>query len=110
MNPDMAVAKGYDEDRERLYLMLSLAVLIAVAIKLVGALLITATLIIPAATARAFSRTPEQMAVVAVLIGVASVGSGLLLSLYADTPSGPSIVVAAGLFFVVANTLSHARS
>ncbi len=108
LNPDLAMAKGYDEDRERLILMLSLAVLIAVAIKLVGALLITATLIIPAATARVFSRTPEQMAVVAILFGIASVAAGLALSLYADTPSGPSIVVAAGLFFMVSNLFKRA--
>jgi len=99
LNPDLAVAKGFDVERERLLLMLSLALLIAVAIKLVGALLISAILIIPAAAARSFSRTPEQMAIISVLIGIASVGSGLMLSLYADTPSGPSIVVATGLFF-----------
>jgi len=106
LNPDLAAAKGYDVDREQLVLMMSLAVLVAVAIKLVGALLITAILIIPAATARVFSKTPEQMAVIAVVIGVLSVGSGLLLSLYADTPSGPSIVVAAGALFLMANALA----
>lgn len=106
LNPDLAAAKGYDVARERLFLMLSLAVLIAVAIKLVGALLIGAILIVPAAAARVFSRTPEQMAVIAVIIGVLSVGAGLWLSLYADTPSGPSIVVATGLFFVVCNALA----
>lgn len=110
LNPDLASAKGYDEDRERLILMLSLAVLIAVAIKLVGALLITAILIIPAATARVFSRTPEQMAFIAIAFGVLSVGAGLLLSLYADTPSGPSIVVAAGCFFLIANVHRSSNS
>jgi len=105
LNPDLAAASGINVEREQLILMMSLALLVAVAIKLVGALLITAILIIPAAAARVFSRTPEQMALVAIIIGIASVGSGLALSLYADTPSGPSIVVAAGLFFVLANTV-----
>jgi len=108
LNPDLAVARGCDVDRERLFLMLSLAVIIAVAIKLVGALLISAILIIPAAAARCFSRTPEQMAILSVFIGIASVGAGLLLSLYADTPSGPSIVVATGVFFVVCNLCAGA--
>ncbi|MCL4138751.1 UNVERIFIED_CONTAM: hypothetical protein GTU68_048525 [Idotea baltica] len=105
LNPDLAVSKGYNVDRERLILMMSLALLIAVSIKLVGALLISAILIVPAASARVFSRTPEQMAVIAICIGVASVAVGLVLSLYADTPSGPSIVVGTGLFFVLANML-----
>lgn len=108
LNPDLAAAKGCDVDQERMFLMLSLAVLIAVAIKLVGALLISAVLIIPAAAARGLSRTPEQMAIFAVLIGIASVACGLMLSLYADTPSGPSIVVATGLFFVVCNVFAGA--
>ncbi len=107
LNPDLAVAKGYDVEKERLFLMLSLAVLIAVAIKLVGALLISAILIIPAAAARSFSRTPEQMAILAVLIGIASVAAGLMLSLYADTPSGPSIVVATGVFFMVCSLCAN---
>jgi len=106
LNPDLAAAKGISVSRERLILMLSLAVLIAVAIKLVGALLISAILIIPAASARVFSRTPEQMAVIAVLIGMASVGMGLWLSLQTDTPSGPSIVVATGVFFLLCNAVA----
>jgi len=58
-------------------------------------------LIIPAAAARHISRSPEQMAVLAALVGVGAVVAGLGLSLEADTPSGPSIVVAAaGLFLV----------
>ncbi len=106
LNPDLAVSKGFNVDRERLVLMVSLALLIAVSIKLVGALLISAILIVPAAAARVFSRTPEQMALVAIVIGVASVALGLGLSLYADTPSGPSIVVGSGVFFIIANVVS----
>lgn len=109
LNPDLATAQGHDVEREQIILMLSLALLVAVAIKLVGALLITAILIVPAATARVLSRTPEQMAILAVLFGVLSVGAGLFLSLTADTPSGPSIVVAAGAFFVVANLLTSGK-
>lgn len=109
LNPDLAAASGYNVEREQLILMMSLAILVAVAIKLVGALLITAILIIPAAAARVFSKTPEQMAMIAIVIGIASVASGLLLSLYADTPSGPSIVVATGFFFALANVVMASR-
>ena len=110
LNPDLAAARGYDVEREQLVLMMSLAVLVAVAIKLVGALLITAILIIPAAAARVFSKTPEHMAVVAIIIGVLAVAGGLGMSLFADTPSGPSIVVVAGLLFLIANVIASAKA
>ena len=70
-------------------------------LKIVGVLLITALLIIPAATARRFSVSPEQMAVIAAIVGLASVWLGLLGSLEWDTPAGPSIVVAALACFVI---------
>jgi len=110
LSPDLAVSKGYVVEREQLVLMLSLALLVACAIKLVGALLITAILIIPAAAARAFSKTPERMAIIAIVIGVLSVLCGLSLSLFADTPSGPSIVVASGVFFILANAWMASRT
>jgi zinc transport system permease protein len=70
-------------------------VVVAVAIKVVGALLITALLIIPAAAARPLARTPEAMAAMAALIGGSAAVGGLALSYHADTPAGPSIVATA---------------
>ena len=80
-----------------------LAVVVALAMQVVGVLLITALLIIPAAAARRFSSTPEQMAVLAALAGALSVALGLGGSFSFDTASGPSIVVAALLLFLGAN-------
>ncbi|WGF87589.1 metal ABC transporter permease [Marinivivus vitaminiproducens] len=62
---------------------------------------VTALLIIPAAAMRRFAATPEAMAVLASLAGALSVAMGLALSLHVDTPSGPSIVVAALLLFML---------
>jgi zinc transport system permease protein len=81
-------------------LLTALAVVVAVALKVVGALLIAAMLIIPAAAARGITRTPEAMAVVASLIGIGAVLAGLWGSLTWDTPAGPSIIVAATAVFV----------
>jgi zinc transport system permease protein len=81
--------------------MLLMALVIAIAMKIVGILLITSLLIIPAAAARRFASTPEIMAVLASLIGAVAVVMGLFGSLTYDTPSGPSIVVAALLLFLV---------
>jgi drug/metabolite transporter (DMT)-like permease len=69
--------------------------------KAVGILLVSALLIIPAATARRFSATPERMALLAVIVGGLSVLGGLYGSLEFDTPAGPSIVVAAAAFFIL---------
>ena len=101
LNPDLAHASGINPDRERLVLTLALALVVAVAIKVVGALLIAAMLIIPAAAARGVTRTPEAMALVASLIGAIATIAGLWGSLTWDTPAGPSIIVAATLAFAV---------
>ncbi|WP_420960853.1 zinc ABC transporter permease subunit ZnuB [Brucella sp. IR073] len=101
VNEDIAQAEGLNPDRSRMIFMLLMALVIAIAMKIVGILLITALLIIPAATARRFSSTPEQMAVFASLLGAGAVIAGLFGSLHFDTPSGPSIVVAAlGVFIL----------
>lgn len=101
VNTDIAEAEGLRPEATRILLMLLLASVIAVAMKLVGVLLITSLLIIPAATARRLAATPEQMAVIASGVGALAVAGGLFGSLNYDTPSGPSIVVAAlGLFLV----------
>jgi zinc transport system permease protein len=78
--------------------------------KIVGVLLITALLIIPAASARRFSASPEQMAMLAALAGALAVIAGLFASLKWDTPSGPTIVVAAvGLFVLSLAPLAGRR-
>ena len=110
LNVDLAAARGIDTRREGMILMVILAVLVAVAIKIVGALLITAMLIIPAAAARPISRTPEWMAGVAATAAVIGVVGGLSASFYWDTPTGPSIVVAASVLFVGATFLTILKS
>lgn len=101
LSEDLAHAAGIKPERERLALVLALALVVAVALKVVGALLIAAMLIIPAATARGLSRTPEAMAALATLAGAIAGIGGLGLSLWQDTPTGPSIVVVAALMFAV---------
>lgn len=105
VNAELAAVEGNRVGRIRALLMLSTALMIAIAMKIVGVLLITALLIIPAATARRFASTPEQMAVLASITATLSVILGLCLSWYVDTPAGPSIVVSSTLLF----TLSLAR-
>jgi len=101
LHEELAQVENVPVIRVRLLFMLMVALVIAVAMKIVGILLITSMLIIPPATARHFARTPEQMAWLASLIGGIAVALGLTMSWHWDSPTGPSIVVAATLLFTV---------
>ncbi|SFM48457.1 metal ABC transporter permease [Marinobacter pelagius] len=101
IHEELARVEGFPVERLRLVLMLMFSLVIAVAMKIVGVLLITALLIIPAASARRLARTPEHMVGLAVVFGFVSVSGGLALSWHLDTPAGPSVVVTAFLAFLV---------
>lgn len=101
LHEELAQVEGIPVARTRLLFMLLVAIVVAISMKIIGVLLITALLIIPPATAQAFSRTPEQMALLASLTGCLSVIIGLGISWQWDTPTSPSIVVAATLLFVI---------
>lgn len=99
VNQELAAVEGHNVKLLRTILMLITAMVIAIAMKIVGILLITALLIIPASTARRLSKTPEQMAVFASSIAIVSVAMGLAMSWYLDTPAGPSVVISASCLF-----------
>lgn len=100
IHEELTEAEGRPVLKTRLIFMGLMAIFVMSALKVVGVLLISALLIIPAAAARTFSHSPEGMALAASLIGMASVFLGLGLSYLADTPAGPSIVVVALAAFV----------
>jgi len=100
LHEDLARAEGHPVFVLRLVHVVLIAVVTAMTMKVVGVLLITSLLIIPAAGARQVSRSPEQMALMSVLWGLGACTAGLYGSLAWDTPSGPSIVVAAMLIFI----------
>ncbi|MFO1372223.1 MAG: zinc ABC transporter permease subunit ZnuB [Candidatus Competibacteraceae bacterium] len=101
VHEELAQVEGVPVFPVRLAFMLLIAIVIAVAMKVVGILLITSLLIIPAAAARRFARSPEGMAVIASGFGCAAVSVGLWASLRWDTPAGPSVVVAATILFTL---------
>lgn len=109
LNPDLAYASGIDPRREQMVLTIGLAVVVAVAIKVVGALLIVALLIIPAAGARAVARSPEAMVWGAAGIGAVAALGGLWMSYLQDTPAGPSIVCVAAVLFGGLNLFARIR-
>lgn len=109
VSPELAFGAGLNPKKEQFILTILLAVVVAVALKVVGALLISAMLIIPAAAARPFSRAPEAMALIAALLGTASALGGLQLAFVLDTPAGPTIVCVAAFLFVVSNLIAFLR-
>ena len=101
MHEELARVEGVKVEAVRMLLMLAMALVIAIAMKVVGVLLITALLIIPAAAARRLTQTPEQMAGVASLLGLIAVSGGLASSFFWDTPAGPSVVLSASGIFAL---------
>lgn len=109
LSSDLAHAAGINPRREQLILTLALAIVVAVAIKVVGVLLISALLIIPAAAARPFARTPEAMAILATAIAAISALGGLQLAFRFDTPTGPTMVCLAAAFFAATSVIGALR-
>ena len=106
VHAELAEVEGINTRLYRSLLMFLLATVVAFAIKIVGVILITALLIIPAATARLSARTPAMMAILSAVMALFSVLLGLLLSYYFDTPAGPSIVLLSFILFLLSSVFS----
>ena len=101
VNYELAEAEGMKPDKFNAIFTILTAALIAISIKIVGLLLITGMLIIPAATARNVSNNPKQMVIFSVIFGLVSVLVGLFTSLKINSASGPSIITATLLLFII---------
>ena len=84
-----------------------IAVTIVIAIKMVGILLISSFIVIPAAAARMLSRSFFVMTLISVLLGALSSVAGLWLSVIADIPAGASIILIQSLIFATAMLFSR---
>lgn len=105
VHEDLAKVEGASVSCVQWLFIMLLAIVFAVAMKLIGVLLITALLVIPAAAARQITRSPEQMAMLASVVGMIAVYLGITFSMHWDWPAGPAIVVAAMLLFLVFNLI-----
>ena len=101
VNYELAEAEGLNPNRAKAIFTILMAAIIAISIKMVGLLLITGMLIIPAAMARNISDSPLKMVTYSIIGGLLSVLIGLFSSLEFNTPSGPSIVAAALFLFIL---------
>lgn len=110
MSPELAQAEGIAVARIRYQYVLFMALFIALGIKIMGALLITALLIIPAAAARNFAKNPAHMVLVSIVLAAFSLCTGLYASYYWDMIPGPMIVICAGLCFTIGRLLTSRKS
>ena len=100
---DISAAEGHHGRVAQAAFLVLVALLVAFGLKVVGALLIVALLIIPPAAARPFAHSPESMAAMATLAGALAAPFGLIAADLTDAPAGPCIVLAAGGIFAVSS-------
>jgi zinc transport system permease protein len=110
VHPDLAEAEGVDVERVRMIFTLLLALTVALSMKIVGALLAIAFLIVPAVAARPLASTAERMALAAAAIAAVSVVAGLFVSSLYDVPSGPAIVLAMAICAVASLGMAGMRA
>ena len=101
VNYELAEAEGLNPDRAKAIFTVLMAAIIAISIKMIGLLLITGMLIIPAAMSRNISDSPQKMVLFSIIGGLLSVIIGLFSSLEFNTPSGPSIIAASLVLFIL---------
>lgn len=109
ISPELAVAENLVKPKTELVFTIMVALLVAITMKITGLLLVSAILIIPAASARFLSNDPEKMAILASIFGMLAVGLGLYLSLLSDVAGNAAIIVVALVFFVVSFMVSAIR-
>jgi zinc transport system permease protein len=104
VSEDISRAEGFAGTGVRLGFTVLIAITVAIAMKIVGILLVTALLIIPPAAARRLARGPEAMTVLTVVVGAVAIIAGISASFAWDIPSGAAIVAAASLIFALSLT------
>lgn len=101
INRDIAQIKGIKVKTIELLFLLLLSLSVFSTIKIVGALLITSILIIPAMTARFLSKTPKQMIFYSVIMALTVNSLGLITSYYLDIPITPIIIIIGVMGYII---------
>ena len=102
LDEPLARSRGVDVSLHRLLFLMLLAVVVAISVKAVGVLLISAFVVIPACASRLVSRRFDTYVALAAGLGAACAVLGLLLSATFALPSGPSVVIAQLVGFLTA--------
>ena len=101
INENIAKADNINTKIIQSIFLILLVIFVATCVKIVGILLITSMLIIPAATSRQITSSPGKMAIVSGMLGIISIFLGVYLSVIADIPTGPSIILVLTIIFIL---------
>lgn len=101
INREIAQIKGIKVKTIELIFLLLLSLSVFSTIKIVGALLVTSILIIPAMTARFLAKTPKQMIIYSVIAALLFNCLGLITSYYLDMPITPIIIMIGLIGYIV---------
>lgn len=104
---DFARATGMKADMYNLLIALVIAIIIVVAMSLVGALLISALVVFPAITAMRVANSFKGVTILAAVLSVACTLAGMLISIMAETPVGATIVVTQAMVYLIISAVSN---
>lgn len=110
VNRDIAQSMGIKVKRIELLFLVLMSIAVFAALKIVGALLVTGMLLIPAVTARLFTNTPKQMIIASIAISLILTLCGLLISFYLDIPTAPIIICTGAVIYFILRTYEQAKS
>ena len=110
VDPDVAAARGVPTRALGLGFMLLLGVAVALAVQVVGALLVLSLLITPAAAATRVSASPVAVPLLSVAFAVTSAVGGILLALGGSVPISPYVTTVSFVIYVVCRIVGDART
>jgi zinc transport system permease protein len=109
INPDLATSAGTNVRKMNTVFMFLLALTVAAGIKIIGVILLSAFLVIPANTAKNLAGNFRQMIIFSVIISFFGVIVGLILSYLFDTPSGAMIVMVLGIALILSTLINQLK-
>ena len=92
INDDLAKISGIKTDKIQLQFLLLLAFLVAILVKIIGILLITSMLVMPAAIARIYAKNPLAMIILSIIFAIISVALGIISAFIFDLPIAAAII------------------
>lgn len=109
-NEELAKSVGVKVEVMNLFFMIILAFTVAIGLKIVGAILLSAFLVIPANTSKTIAKNFHQMTFLSIAFAIFGTVVGLFMSYVFDVPSGPMIILAMGFVFMVTVLFTGKRS
>lgn len=109
IDPDVAMARGVPARTLSIVFMILLGLMVAVSVQIIGALLVLALLVTPAAAALRVSSSPVVVPVLAMLFGFVSAVGGILLAIGGSLPISPYVTTISFLIYLACRLVGRVR-